>query len=312
MSKTMEAYLLDVIVDTLDKHVKQVAEALEGHTLDFEGLIEVLRRASQACFSRVLAACIESRRAQAERNVQCPHCGGRARNKGPQKRQLVTPVGRMTWTRRYFYCEHCRRGWFPLDDVWGIGAGQFSVDHQAGMALLGANLSFEKAAQVFALLTGEAVSDREVARTTEECGADVEARRQEEQRHWLEREPQPDQPSTEQAWGVGLDAAKVHFRDGWHEVKVGVVVELGAHEQGPRALRGKSYAVEVGTMEQAGQRLYAEALRRGVDPWRDPVICLADGAPSNWSQFAAYFDRRVEILDWHHATEHLWAAARGI
>lgn len=40
------------------------------------------------------------------------------------------------------------------------------------------------------------------------------------------------------------------------------------------------------------------------------MVCLGDGAPANWSQFGLHFPQRVEVLDWYHAVEHLWAAAR--
>ena len=63
-------------------------------------------------------------------------------------------------------------------------------------------------------------------------------------------------------------------------------------------------------MEQAGARLYREAVARGIDPAEELVVCLGDGAPANWSQFGLHFPNRVEVLDWYHAVEHLWAAAR--
>jgi hypothetical protein len=63
-------------------------------------------------------------------------------------------------------------------------------------------------------------------------------------------------------------------------------------------------------MEQAGARLYGEAVRRGIDPAEELVVCLGDGAPSNWSQFGLHFPKRVEVLDWYHAVEHRWAAGR--
>ena len=41
-----------------------------------------------------------------------------------------------------------------------------------------------------------------------------------------------------------------------------------------------------------------------------PAEFLGDGAPANWSQFGLHFPKRVEVLDWYHAVEHLWAAAK--
>ena len=113
---------------------------------------------------------------------------------------------------------------------------------------------------------------------------------------------------------MALDAARVRFGDGWHDVKAGVVFWAEPQWEGSGLAGGKataqSYVAETGPMEEAGERLYREAVRRGIDPAEDLVVCLGDGAPANWSQFGLHFPRRVEALDWYHAVEHLWAAAR--
>jgi len=115
-------------------------------------------------------------------------------------------------------------------------------------------------------------------------------------------------------WCVSLDAAKVRFLDGWHEVKAGAVYQ--AHRLGPGDERvhavSQSYLAQVGSMERAGARLYGEAVRRGVQPIHDEVTCLGDGAPGNWAQFDLHFPHRIEVLDWYHATQHLWAAGKGV
>jgi hypothetical protein len=304
MSKTMEACLLDVIITAAEQHVKElVAEVEEGQ--DFEGLVECVQRMSQACFAPVLQALVESRRAEAEEARACGRCGQRMRNKGEQERGMVTPLGPVRWRRRYYYCAHCGEGHYPLDERWGVGSGQFTEAYQAGMAVLGASVSYGMASQLFERLTGVSVSGREVARTTGERGACLEERRQGEERVWLEQGPPVDRVATSRAYECSLDAAKVRFRDGWHEVKAGVVYPLGG-EQAP------SYIVEVGPMERAGPKLYSEVVRRGGNPDRDTMVCVADGAPPNWAQFEAHFAQRVEILDWYHATQHLWAAAHGV
>jgi hypothetical protein len=64
-------------------------------------------------------------------------------------------------------------------------------------------------------------------------------------------------------------------------------------------------------MEEAGERLSAEAARRGIG-LDEKVVCLGDGAPCNWTQFEMHFANRVEVLDWYHAMEHLWEAGNGI
>ncbi len=59
--------------------------------------------------------------------------------------------------------------------------------------------------------------------------------------------------------------------------------------EGAEAVEGsQSYIAECGSMEQAGERLAAEAWRRGIGP-NEVVVCLGDGAASNWVQFDEHF-----------------------
>lgn len=68
-------------------------------------------------------------------------------------------------------------------------------------------------------------------------------------------------------WAVSLDAAKVRFDSGWHEVKVGAVFWAGSEweEDGLSRARVKeqTYVAQVGSLEEAGERLYGEVIRRG-------------------------------------------------
>ena len=115
---------------------------------------------------------------------------------------------------------------------------------------------------------------------------------------------------------MGLDAGKVHLQDGWHDADVGVVLrprlqEKGAGEKQIRCDQ-PSYVATLTSLEEEGRRLYVEACKRGVGESKEPVVCLSDGAAGNWKQFATHFPQRAEILDWYHATEHLWAAGYGL
>ena len=92
--------------------------------------------------------------------------------------------------------------------------------------MLGSCLPFAQAAALFTKLTGVSVSDRELNRTTEAHGTRLRAQRLNQQQHWLDEGPEPKRPQPDVTWGVSLDAAKVRFRDGWHEVHVGVAFPL--------------------------------------------------------------------------------------
>jgi hypothetical protein len=43
----------------------------------------------------------------------CPTCGQRMQPKGQKQRYLRTRSGDVRLHRPYFYCVHCRRGYFP-------------------------------------------------------------------------------------------------------------------------------------------------------------------------------------------------------
>lgn len=325
------ASLLTPIVQEFEGLVKQLwLYALRNPHSPFSLIEEQARQLHRECFSSAVQAAAQLHRTQIEEEwllgkALC-ECGGVPQYKGQQARTLSTWVGAVTLQRGYFYCKGCSTGRYPLDDALGIPPKEhFSDGVQQGVCLLGVQMPFERASEAMEALSGICVSPREAERTTEQRGLALE-------QSLHSQGPQPLQPITpltpdlspnpnpssegEGVWAVTLDAGKVRYEDGWHDTKAGVVfwAEPTHNEQGEvagaRATR-QSYIAEVGSMEQAGERLSAEAWRRGVGP-EEKVVCLADGAASNWTQFEMHFANRVEVLDWYHAMEHLWGAGNGI
>jgi len=192
-------------------------------------------------------------------------------------------------------------------------------------------MAFEQASHALQVLSSISVSPREAQRITERRGLALEEKLQTQDQQLLVSQAQGEQEQGEEpklgstlrrtlggVWGVALDAGKLRYQDGWHDAKAGVVfwAEAALNEQGEGEVDGgratrQSYIAECGSMEDAGGRLAAEAWRQGIGA-DEVVVCLADGAPSNWVQFDEHFSNRVEVLDWYHAMEHLWAAGNGI
>ena len=110
----------------------------------------------------------------------------------------------------------------------------------------------------------------------------------------------------------------------WHEVKLGVVG--GWIGQRPRAdLHDPSYVAAREPAAAFARRLGTEAARRGAlevtewHPWEGtpaqlrPVVVLGDGAKWIWEHIGPLFGpERTEIVDWFHASEHLWTTAQGL
>ena len=317
-NQATKARLLSTIIPGFERRVNQSIRHCESHPeASFADLESKARQLSHDCFAAVLEAEVEMRRQAAEEAPRCS-CGRLLAYKGDQVRQLEAYVGRITLRRGYYYCEACRKGCYPLDEALGIEPGQFSGGIQSRVSRLAARGPFQGAADDFTALTGISISGREVERLSEERGKALEAHRAAERARLFAGEEVPrakrvDKPGV---WAVALDAAKGHFKDGWHDVQAGVVFwarpKVGKDEIAGAQAGEQSYIVEVGSLEEAGRKLYAEAVRRGIDPARDMVVCLGDGAPGNWKQFLTHFPKRVEILDWWHALDHLWAAGKGL
>jgi hypothetical protein len=117
---------------------------------------------------------------------------------------------------------------------------------------------------------------------------------------------------------VEADGVLIRYRDGWHEVKLGLVA---GHTAGKTVV--PSYVAARASAEAFGPRLLAEAARRGalaVVEWQGSITrpglavlremtVLGDGAPWIWTLAAEHFGARTEIVDFYHACEHLWTVA---
>jgi len=110
----------------------------------------------------------------------------------------------------------------------------------------------------------------------------------------------------------------------WHEIKLGLV---GAWQDGQ--LASPSYVAARETAVNFAPRLGTEAARRGaldIVGWRGVgtdgggqeavlrrVVIIGDGAKWIWEHVATTFGtERVEILDWYHCCQHLWAVGAAV
>jgi hypothetical protein len=129
---------------------------------------------------------------------------------------------------------------------------------------------------------------------------------------------------------VETDGVMVRYRDrqldggvvegDWHEVRLGVV---GGWQE--RRLGQPSYVAAREPAVAFARRVGAEAARRGaldVVDWHAwdatpaelrPVLVLGDGAKWIWEHVATLFGHeRIEVVDWYHASEHLWTVAKAL
>lgn len=113
--------------------------------------------------------------------------------------------------------------------------------------------------------------------------------------------------------GLGWGRKKTkQARVEWHEWKTGVAYR---HDQAGQTAGGRgvvSQKVVVswqGEPLELGRRLHWEALRQGLARSRE-VLVVADGAPWIWNVVADRWAGATELLDFYHASQHLWELGR--
>jgi hypothetical protein len=266
-------------------------------------------------------------------SARCPGCQERRGVQSERKRGVQTRLGPVGLKRWWHHCWRCGHGWSPPDQALGLTAYQQTSDGLAHWeAALGAITTFREAAKLLADLAGVQVGSETLRTHAERVGTELEGQ-QRRAMEYVEQTHEP--PAEEHAPAAGIlvvetDGVMVRYRDrhldgtliegDWHEVKVGVA---GGWQDGH--LQQPTYVAAREAAPAFAQRLGAEAARRGAldvvkwHPWDGtpaqlrPVVVLGDGAKWIWEHVATLFgDERTEIVNWYHASEHLWTAAKAV
>lgn len=224
----------------------------------------------------------------------------------------------------------------PLDQKLALRADHWSGGAARVATRLGLQgKSFDLAAAGFSDAVGRDISGDSVARLTEDWGRRVaEQRRAEAERanrpgrrgeRLTQRRLPEVAPIMTQA-NISTDGAMLLVREeGWKEVKVVAISEVRAQPASARAstqpsrrdadplvtLSQHSYQAGLWDADTMALYQYAEGLRRGLDycPKRSSVN---DGALWIKRITDTNFPGVPQIVDWSHATEHLWAVANAV
>ena len=253
----------------------------------------------------------------------CPACGRKVKPHQARARQGTTRCGTLALPRPWYHCGGCGHGWSVVETTLGVAArARLSGGLRAWLVRLGTATDFREAAGLLAELTGLEVGAETLRRQTEQAGAALRAA-EDVAVVRVERTRAAAEP-VEAAPGllvVEADGTMVRYLDGWHEVKVGLVA---GYADG--AVVAPSYVAAREPAERFGGRLLGEAARRGaleIDRWEGAITgrglailreaaMLGDGAAWIWGLADEHLDRRVEIVDYYHAAQHLRAVATAL
>jgi hypothetical protein len=225
---------------------------------------------------------------------------------------VLTAVGPVALTRRYFACPQCGQGDFGADRVLGIRG--YVTEGACRMAcLLGVQRSFAQAELALHEVAGWDLDDNTLRLLCHATAARATA----------SRDDRATAEAFAQAEGdleLQIDAGKANTPEGWRDVKVGVFArrprgepttpaEWDERDLPPPAVRSVVAAVE--EAEAFGRRCVAEAARLAItEPAQLSV--LGDGA--EWVRNLAdqRFAGAAQVLDIYHGAEKLADAAKAV
>jgi hypothetical protein len=297
-------------------------QPLASHEMRVLGLV-------RRVLPRLLEAVVEAATSGLDRRLRrarqaCPQCGKKVPPwEAARGRQVVTQCGAITVARPWYHCHGCRQGWSVVETVLGVPRrAQTSAGVRQWGLELAASLPYREAAQRLDELTGIALGPETLRRLAVAVGTTIADA--EEQTAAQVARTQEAAESVDRAPGllvVETDGTMIRYRDGWHEVKVGLVA---GWEDG--RLQRPSYVAAREPAETFGPHLMGEVARRGgleIARWAGGVtgrglailreaVILGDGAAWIWKLADDHWTDRIDVVDFYHASEHLAAVAQAV
>ncbi len=251
--------------------------------------------------------------------IPCGH-GHHAQFVACRPKEVLTVLAPVTIQRAYYHCAPCADGVLPKDHELDIVGTTFSPGVRRMMGRVGSQAAFAAGRRDLAELAGILVPTKQVERVAEAIGQQIETLAQQERAHALAGKVVPLRGGPKlyiaiDATGVPVVPHETEGRPGkdatgrakTREAKLGCVFTQTRLDAKGRPVRDEASTTYVGAIETAeafGVRIYAEAVRRGVQR-AALVSVLGDGAPWIWGIAAEHFPGAIQIVDLYHAREHL-------
>ena len=289
--------------------------------MDLEASEKAIRASMQETGGKILEKLLNADQGgYAGSHLSCS-CGKRAGFAGYRHKRLVTVLSPVTVNRAYYHCGACGQGQIPKDEALDIAGTSFSPGVRRMMGRVGGKEAFEEGRRDLEELAGVVVKTKAVERVSEEIGRQVEAAQQQERQAALSGKLKSLQAAPATLYiaidGTGVPAVprETQGRQGkdetgrakTREAKLGCVfTQTGVDEEGwpERDEQSTTYVGAIERSEECGPRIYAEAVRRGLQRAGRTVV-LGDGAPWIWNIANEHFSGAIQIVDLYHAREHL-------
>jgi len=290
---------------------------------DLEAWEQVLRKAVLAAGAQFLEDLLRSRCTGHQSEPTRCTCGQTMRSQGIRTKKLITVLGPLTLSRSLYRCPDCGNSRFPADALLGVEHTSFSPGVRRWMARAGSRTSFVEAEEDLNAYTGIKLHRRDIERIAEQAGNRIELWQTEQDQQLLRDPPdERDSVDTIPILYVSFDGTAIPMRkeelagrrgkgdDGkpkGREVKLGCIFTQTEINDEGFPVRTENSTTYVGAIESStffGNRIYAEALRRGLNH-AQKTVAITDGAAYNRTIIQEHFPGAIRIIDLYHAREHL-------
>lgn len=248
--------------------------------------------------------------------MPCP-CGRSASFKRCKEKNILSSVGHIAVSRRYYCCRHCKAKQTPWESWAGVMGPHRLTPHARRMVVLaGSGCSFDEASRNLKELCHLQLSNDVVRRV---CDAEGKAIQQ-----WMKEslEPKKAFDAAQGAVEFSTDGLKINTVDGWREIRQSVIskrpaaAEVAAQQWDQRTLEPPSVRLSVCAI--APCNVIGASWQRLVKllnlPKHLPMSVIADGAKWIWDQAAKRFvDLDAQwVVDVYHVMLYLFAAAAAL
>jgi len=246
---------------------------------------------------------------------------------GLKDKPLMTILGEVPYRRSMFQCPACGETRYPGDEELDVVGTSRSPGLRRMMARAGSQSTFKEGREDLKVYAGIEVSVKDVERVAENIGQAMETWSRDEQKQVLAQElltpPIKTIPVMYVCYdgtGVPMTRTELAGRKGkqadgsalTREAKLGCVFTQTTTDEEGFPVRDPESTSFVGAIEASdkfGWRIYAEAVRRGLNNAKQVVI-LGDAAEWIHSIKEEHFHDAIQIVDLYHAREHVAALCK--
>lgn len=240
----------------------------------------------------------------------CPRSKMPLRNKGLKPKALTTSLGEIVFRRRYAFCETCKNGLFPDDEMLGLDPSSLSPEMQYIVSHFGADTDFFRGSDLLYNASLVRVPPKQVERTAERVGEELMAYETQDTKPDIHPSPRGRILNTSfDGTGFRICCARELLGrfgkqpDGsacTREVKIALVWESNTYTLEDIPIRDLVSVSSTGAIESAAssgsedsafsQRVEREMKRCRADE-ADQIVVIGDGAAWIWNVPTSIFRR---------------------